>query len=115
MKVCDKKNGSNYLWGGQYSAKKNMRFKSPVLIWDLCDYSVVKGRISVTGADNANRRNKKLTLKNNASIRSCILKTNNTFIGNAEDLDNVMLIYNILEHSDNYSMTSGSLWITEMK
>ena len=38
--------------------------------WDLCDYSnayiVAKGRISFTGTDNANRRNKKLTFKNNA-------------------------------------------------
>ena len=34
---------------------------------DLCDYSdayiVVKGRISVTGTENADRRNKKLIMK----------------------------------------------------
>ena len=45
---------------------------------DLCDYSdvytVVKGRTSVTGTDNANRRNKKLTFQNNASFKSCISK-----------------------------------------
>ena len=29
---------------------------------------------------------------------------------NAEDLDIVMPTYNLLEYSDNYSMTSGSLW-----
>ena len=34
---------------------------------------------------------------------------NNT-IDNAEDIDIVMLTYNLLEYSDNYSMTSGSLW-----
>ena len=34
----------------------------------------------------------------------------NTFIGNAEDVDIVMLIHNFLQYSDNYSMTSGSLW-----
>ena len=28
---------------------------------------------------------------------------------NAEDLDLVMLMYNLLEYSDNHSMTSGSL------
>ena len=70
----------------------------------------MKGRISVTGTDNANRRNKKITLKNNAPFRSCISKINNTFIGNAEDLDIVMPMYNLLEYSGNYSMTSGSLW-----
>ena len=35
---------------------------------------------------------------------------NNTFIDNAEDLDIVMLMYNLLEYSGNYSMTSGNLW-----
>ena len=29
---------------------------------------------------------------------------------NAEDLDIVMPMYNLLEYSDNYAMTSGSLW-----
>ena len=31
-------------------------------------------------------------------------------IDNAEDLDIVMLMYNLLEYSDNYSMTSENLW-----
>ena len=31
-------------------------------------------------------------------------------LDNAEDLDIAMSRYNLLEHSDNYSMTSGSLW-----
>ena len=80
----------------------------------MCDYSdeyiVVTERITVTGSDNANRRNKKLTFKNDVPFRSCISKLNNTFIDNSEDLDIVMLIYNLLEYSDNYSMASGILW-----
>ena len=56
------------------------------------------------------KRNKKLTFKNSAPFQSCISKINNTFIDNAEDLDIVMPMYNLLEYSDNYSMTSGSLW-----
>ena len=51
-----------------------------------------------------------VTFKNNISFRSCISKTNNAFIGNAEDLDIFIPMYNLLEYSDNYSMTSGSLW-----
>ena len=43
-------------------------------------------------------------------FRSCISKINNTFIDNAEELDIVMPMYNLLEYSDNHSMTSGSLW-----
>ena len=81
---------------------------------DLCDYSdayiVVKGKISVTGTENTNRRNKKLTFKNNAPFTSCISKVNNTLTDNAEDLDIFMPIYNLLEYSDNFSMTSGSFW-----
>ena len=33
-----------------------------------------------------------------------------TYIDNAEELDIVMTIYNLLEYSDSYSMASGSLW-----
>ena len=38
------------------------------------------------------------------------VKINNTFGDNAEDLDIVMPMYNLLEHCDNYSMTSGRWW-----
>ena len=37
-------------------------------------------------------------------------KSSNAFTENAEDLDIVMSMYNLLEYSDNYFMTSGSLW-----
>ena len=57
---------------------------------DLCEYSdgyiVVKGKISVRGTNDANKRNKRLTFKNNAPFRSCLLKINDTFIDNAEDI-----------------------------
>ena len=70
---------------------------------DWCDYSdayiVVKETIIVEGDNNAKKRNKKLTFKNNAPFRSCISKINNSFIDNAEDLDIVILMYNLLEHS----------------
>ena len=81
---------------------------------DLCDYSnvyiVVKGKITVEGDDDhKKKREKKLSFKNNAPSGSCISKINNTFICNAEDCDIVMPKYNLLEYSENYSMTSGSL------
>ena len=34
---------------------------------------------------------------------------NNTYIDNAQDIDIVMSMYNLIEYSDNYSKTSGSL------
>ena len=61
---------------------------------DFCNWNdahtVVKGRKTVSGTNNANNRNKKLIFKNNALFRSYISKTNNTFINNAEDLDIAM-------------------------
>ena len=34
---------------------------------------------------------------------------NNTLLNNAENLDIIMRMYNLLEYGDNYSMASGSL------
>ena len=48
--------------------------------------------------------------KNNAPFRSCISKIKSTLVDNAEDLDIVILMYNLLKYSQNYSMTSESLW-----
>ena len=39
-----------------------------------------------------------------------ILKINITLIDNAEDLDIVMLMYNLLQYWKNYSKTTGSFW-----
>ena len=50
-----------------------------------------------------------LKMLNDAPFRSCIPKIYKTLIGNAEDLNIVMPMYNLFDYSDNYSMTSGSL------
>ena len=104
----------NDLSDDQYSVNKNIRFKTSTVRSNLCDYSdaciVVKKTITVERTNDANKRNKKLTFKNNASFRSCITKINNTFIENAEDLDIVMSMYNLLEYSGSYFMTSQGLW-----
>ena len=103
----------NDLSSGQYSFNKTIRLKTSMLRSNLCDYCdayiVVKGTVTATGTNNANKRNKRLTFKNNAPFRSCISKINNPFEENIEDLD-IISMYNLLEYSDNYSMTSGSLW-----
>ena len=104
----------NDLSSGQYSVNKNIRFKISLLRSDLCDYSdsfiVVKGTVSITGINDNNKRNKEITFKNNAPLKSSITKINNKYIDCAEDFNIVMSMYNFLEYSDNYSMTSGSLW-----
>ena len=53
---------------------------------------------------------KKLVFKNNAPFINCVSKINGVKIDNAEDLDVVMPMYNLLEYSKNYRKTIGSLW-----
>ena len=80
---------------------------------DLCNfgdvYIVVKGVNAVTNPDDA-KRNKVVAFKNNAPFINCISKINSVQIDNAEDLDVVMSIYNLLEYSKNYRKATGSLW-----
>ena len=93
----------NGLSSGQYSVNKKVRFKISLLRSDLCHYCdayVVVIIINVRGNNAADRRNKKLTFKNNVPFRPCISKVNNTFIDDAEDLDIVMPTHNLLEYSD---------------
>ena len=52
----------------------------------------------------------KLAFKNNAPFTSCISKINNILIDNAEDLDIVTPMYNLIEYSKNYRKKTGSLW-----
>ena len=53
---------------------------------------------------------KNIAFKNNTTFRSCVKKVNSTLIDNAEELDSVMLMHNLLEYIQRYSVTSGCLW-----
>ena len=101
-----------------YNENKSIRFKTPMLRSDLCDYSdayiLVNGTITVTppaGANNIrDKKNRPLILKNNAPFVSCITRINGELIKDADDLDLVMAMYNLLEYSKNYRKTTGSLY-----
>ena len=122
---------------GNYNVNKEIRIKTSMLRSDLRDFSdayiVVKGNITVTKktftaddtdapnntADNVTATNtannnafgdKKLIFKNNAPFINCISKISGVKIDNAEDLDVVMPMYNLLEYSKNYKKITGSLW-----
>ena len=99
---------------GNYNVNKKIRIKTSMLRSDLCDsndaYIVVKGNITLEGDNDANKQNKNLAFKNNAPFINCISKINGVKIDNAEDLDVVMPMYNLLEYSKNYRKTTGSLW-----
>ena len=101
----------------RYKPSKQLRFKISMLRSDLCDFSdthiAVKGTITLTktnGRGIIDRRNRLLAFKNNAPFTNWISKINNLLIDNAEDLDVVMPMYNLLQYSKNYRKTTGSLW-----
>ena len=104
-----------------YNEFNSIRFKTPMLRSNLCDYSdayiLAKGTITVTapeannGANNIrDKRNRPVILKNNAPFVSCITRINGELIEDADDLDIVMSMYNLLEYSKNYRKTIGSLY-----
>ena len=51
-----------------------------------------------------------MIFRNSASFIICISRISGVKIDNAEDLDVVMLIYNLLEYSKNYRKTTDTLW-----
>ena len=77
---------------------------------DFSDAYIVVKKIITTTDSNNNTYDKKLAFENNAPFVSCILKINNTLLNDAEDLDVVMTMYNLLKYSKNYSKTTGSFW-----
>ena len=93
---------------GVYSPNKQIRFTTSMLRSSLCDYSdaymLVKGNITVnnTAADGAagNNSDKKVIFKNCSPFSNYTSKINKTQIDNAEYIDKVMLMYNLIEYSD---------------
>ena len=83
----------------------------------LCDYSdsyilvssIVTVPNTVAAAANPNNR-KNIIIKNCAPFTNCTSEINNTQIDNVKDINIAMPIYNLIEYSDNYSKTLGSLW-----
>ena len=101
-----------------YNENKSIIFKTPMLRSDLCNYSheyvLVSSTITITANAGANnirdKKNRKTMLKNNASFVSCITRINGELIEDADDLDVIMPMYNLLEYSKNYRKTIGSLY-----
>ena len=95
---------------GNYSKDDPIKFLTKSLESSLCDYSdayiLVTGNITVTGG-NANT---KVAFKNCAPFTECRTEINKTFVNRTEHINIAMRMYNLIEYSDNYSDTSGSLW-----
>ena len=75
-------------------------------IYDYNDaYILVRGDITATEAPET-----QVAFKNWAQFTKCITGIYETTVDNAENLDLVISMYNLIEYSSNYSETTGSLW-----
>ena len=98
----------------------SVKFKTTMLRSNSCDYAdayiLVNGTITITAdgdddaAKRADERDKGVIFKNCVRFNKCVSRINNTEIDNAKHTDIVMPMYNLIEYSNNYSKTAGSLW-----
>ena len=95
---------------GNYSTDKEIKFLNRSIESSLFDYSdayiLVTENINVTRGDD----NTKVASKNCAPFEKCRTEINGTFADDAKHITIAMSMYNLIEYSDNYSDTSGSLW-----
>ena len=105
-----------------YNPYKDTRFKTPQIRDDLCDFN--DAYMFVIGKTNARNTfipsnaappngiyySAKISSKNSAPFFNCALKINNQLIEDAEDIDIVRPMYNLLYYSKNFRKTTGSFW-----
>ena len=96
----------------------NIEFETSMMrsnLWDYSDaYILVKGIITVPNmaavSAAVNNTNIKVIFKNCIPFTECITEISNTKIDDAQDIDIVMPMYNLLEYSNVYLNTLQSLW-----
>ena len=111
---------------GNYSHSDPTKFLTKSIKSSLCDYSdayiLVTGNITVTrtiaaaaGGGNPQRKQPldaatQVVFKNCAPFEKCSTEIDGTLVDEANFINITMPMYNLIEYSDNYSDTSGSLW-----
>ena len=92
-----------------YNRNNSIKSETESIKTSLCDYSnaliLVTGNITVTANNDTD-----IAFKNCAPFFTCKTQINDFFIDEANHIFIVMSMYNLIEYSDNYSDTSGSLW-----
>ena len=88
-----------------YDLRNKIIYNAEVLKFNLCDYAnayiLVTGDITVTAAPET-----QVAFKNCAPFTISITEIDGTTIDDAENLYLIMLLYNVLEYSSNYSETT---------
>ena len=112
-------------WKGNYSHQDPIKFLTKSIESSLCDYSnayiLVTGNIAVTrtiAAADGNPVQRKQPLaaatqvvfKNCAPFKKFSTEIDGTLVDEPDFIKITMPMYNLIEYSENYSDTSGSLW-----
>ena len=96
-----------------FNPNKDIRFKTPQLRSDLCDfndaYIVLTSTITATNPNNDDY-DRELALKNSAPLFTSILRINSQLTEDAQDLDIVTPMYNLLYYSKNCGKTTRYFW-----
>ena len=94
---------------GKYKQGDTIKFETETIKSSLCDYSdafiLVTGNITVAANNDTD-----VAFKNCAPFSTCTTKINDMFVDEANHIYIAMPMYNLIQYSDNYSDTSGSLW-----
>ena len=102
--IANEKSKSNF------DSTNKITYNTEILKSNLCDdndaYILVKGDITIAAAPA-----KQVGFKNCSQFTKCITKIDGTTLDDAEDLDLVMSMYNLIEYSSNYSETKANLWL----
>ena len=100
--IVNDQSNANYYVGNE------IIYNADVLKSNFCDYNdayiLVKGNITVIAAPET-----QVSFKNFAPFTKCITKIDGTTIDDAEGLDLVMPMYNLVKYSSNYSEVTRSL------
>ena len=107
---------------GNYSNHNPIEVLTKSIESSLCDYYdayiLVTGNITVTKTIAGNPVQRKQLLdaatrvvfKNCGSFEKCFTEIDGTLVDETDFINITMLMYNLIEYSDNYSNTSGNLW-----
>ena len=108
--IINDQNNGQYDSGDENENDSTIKFETKVIKPNLCNYS--DAYILVTGdtkiADIAANTN--VAFKNCAPFTRCATHINDEHVETAENLDIIMPMYNLIEYSDNYADSSGSLY-----
>ena len=105
--INDQNNGQ---YGRGNANDSTIKYDTKVIKPNLCDYSDAYILVTRDIKVAAIAANTNVAFKNCAPFTRCVTHVNDEHVETAENLDIVMLLYNLIEYSDNNEDSSGSLY-----